>query len=501
MPLAELDLPPGVYRNGTALQSRGRYYDSQLVRWFEGYLSPVGGWVAHSASAVSGAARSVVTWIDNSIGRWIGIGTHTHLYVMGRTGVLSDITPVGFTAGRADATTAGGFGTGAFGVGSFGTPRPDTGLVQDATMWSQDIWDGQLVGCNAEDGKAYIWDLNVAHKATAITNAPVGNRALMVTDESFIVLLGAASNPRLVQWCDQGDETVWTPDATNQARFYPLQTIGRIMCGRKTRGAFLVFTDLDVHRGVYVGTPDVYDFERLAEGCGIVSQGAAVPAGDKVAWMGSGGFWLYNGYVQPLPCEVQDYVFSDFNRVQQSKVYAKHNAKFGEIEWYYCSGGSNEIDSYVRWNYREPGLSGQGHWAVGKLARTAGVDAGAFRYPIMVDPAGIVWQHENGFNYSSLAPYAETGPFEWPDDAGIGDRVVTATKLIPDEKAQGDVNATFYGRFAPNDADETFGPYTMADQVDVLFTARIVRARFTGVTLADWRIGRFQLDVTPRGKQ
>ena len=35
MALIKLDLPAGIYRNGTDLQSSGRWRDSNLVRWHD----------------------------------------------------------------------------------------------------------------------------------------------------------------------------------------------------------------------------------------------------------------------------------------------------------------------------------------------------------------------------------------------------------------------------------------------------------------------------------
>lgn len=42
--LTALKIPPGVYRNGTKYQTKGRWYDASLVRCFEGTIRPVGGW-------------------------------------------------------------------------------------------------------------------------------------------------------------------------------------------------------------------------------------------------------------------------------------------------------------------------------------------------------------------------------------------------------------------------------------------------------------------------
>ena len=56
MALIALEIPPGVYRNGTQFQSMGRYYDADLIRWGEAGIEPVGGWVAQSKTALTGSA-------------------------------------------------------------------------------------------------------------------------------------------------------------------------------------------------------------------------------------------------------------------------------------------------------------------------------------------------------------------------------------------------------------------------------------------------------------
>ena len=45
-----LKLPPGVFRNGTEYQAAGRWYDANLVRWYEGTLRPINGWRTRSSS-------------------------------------------------------------------------------------------------------------------------------------------------------------------------------------------------------------------------------------------------------------------------------------------------------------------------------------------------------------------------------------------------------------------------------------------------------------------
>jgi hypothetical protein len=208
--------------------------------------------------------------------------------------------------------------------------------------------------------------------------------------------------------------------------------------------------------------------------------------------MGKRGFHAYaGGAVQDLPCEVADYVFSSINLGQISKVYAVTNQAFNEIWWFYPSAASNENDRYVVFNHSES------HWSVGAISRTAGVDAGLFRNPIWIDASGVSYDHEYGFSHEGADVFAESGPIS----LGAGDNVMAATMLIPDEKTQGDVTATFKTRFHPNDTLREYGPFSMANPTSVRFTGRQVQVRVDGARTADWRVGVMRLDAVPGGRR
>ena len=208
--------------------------------------------------------------------------------------------------------------------------------------------------------------------------------------------------------------------------------------------------------------------------------------------MGQRGFFGYaGGAVQDVPCEVGDYVFNDINAAQASKIWAVANQQYNEIWWFYCSGGSNEIDRYVSYNYKE------NHWSIGQLSRTAGFDRGVFRRPMWFTTGGNAYNHDTGLNYEGADVFAESGPIS----LGSGDNVMAATMLIPDELTQGDVSATFKTRFHPNDTERSYGPYTMANPTSVRFTGRQVRMRVEGERLADWRVGVMRLDAVAGSKR
>ncbi len=491
MALVPINLQPGVYRNGTDYQSKGRWRDASLVRWYEGTMRPVGGWRKRASGQLTGKARGLIAWRTNANARWIGIGTHSKLYAMNEAGTITDITPAGFTVGNADAVLNLGYGGGPYGLFTYGTPRADTGTLTPATTWTLDNWGEYLLACSNADGKIYEWQLNTANDAVALTNAPTGNKAVLVTAERFVFALGAGGNARKVAWSDQEDNTMWTPAVTNQAGDIELETVGSIVTAKRLRGVNLIFTDVDVHTAQYQGAPFVYGFERIATGCGVISAQAVAAVESVAYWWSPAGFFMYDGFVRPLKCDVLDYLVNNLSQTQRSKVYAVANNQFGEVWWFYPSASNTEVDSYVAYNYRE------GHWTIGSLARTCGTDRGVFTYPIMVSVDGYVYEHEVGVTYDGAVPFARTGPIEFGD----GDRLMVAKQLIADEKTQGQVGVQFITKFAPN-GSETTKTYTIDSiYTPVRFTGRQVEMKVTGDSMTDWRVGVMRLDAVPGGQR
>ncbi|HKU64439.1 MAG TPA: hypothetical protein VJQ06_05225 [Rhizomicrobium sp.] len=492
MALFPISIPPGIKRDGTEYGSKGRFYDAFLTRWTEaGTLRPVLGNRLRSsnpANVVTGSARSIITWADNSSTTvWIGIGTHSGWFIQERNGDVSDITPVGFISGYEDAAAEGGYGAGKYGDDDYGTPRPDSTLIRPATQWTQDTWGEDLLGVSPDDGKIYQWTPpSTGTHGVAVSGAPTC-KAIVVTPEGFLFAL-ASTDPRTLSWSDQRDNTTWTPAPTNQAGDFTLQTQGKIMCGKVVKGGTLILTDLDAHFATYIGGNDVYSIDRVGKACGAISRQCVAAIDTQAVWMGKKSFWLYNGgTVSPLPCDLQDYVFSDFNTLQASKTYAVSNSVNSEVEFYYCSDASKEIDRCVIWNTKF------GYWNIGRPPRTCGTDSGVLEYPVMVNADGEIFEHEVGFDYGADTPYAETGPIE----LGNGDQMVTCLGMIPDEKTSGQVSVSFKGKYEPNGSEYGFGPYALTAKTDFRIQARQLKMRYTGVVPADWRVGDSRLDIVP----
>ena len=493
MALITIQLPPGVYRNGTELQSAGRWYDANLVRWFEGTMRPVGGWRQFSNSTVNGKARGLITWRDNSADRWMGIGTNTKLYAVNAQGTMKDITPSGFDPGEEDSSVNYGYGGGFYGTGLYGTRRIDNANPIPPMTWSLDTWGEYLVGCATGDGKIYEWQLGFSTPTVAaqITNSPEDCTAVFVTGERFMFALGAEGNVRKVAWCDQEDNTDWTPSALNQAGDFELNTVGELMAGKRFRGLSLLWTNVDIHSAQYVGQPFVYGFEKVGSGCGLIAPQAVAVTDNMAVWMSRSGFFVYDGYVRPLTCDVSDYIYSNINLTESAKIYAIHNSAYGEVWWMYPSEASNENDSYVVFNYRE------NHWSIGQITRTAGTDRNVFQQPLMIGTDGKIYEHEVGVLHGDATPFAESGPVQ----IGNGDNIMSARELIPDELTQGDVQVSFATKFYPQATEYDHGPYSLSSPTSVRFTARQVKMKVEQTEQTGWRVGQMRLDVVSGGRR
>lgn len=498
--LVPVKIPPGFFRNGTEYESAGRWRNGNLVRWKNGRLRPFGGWErgAGSTSPFSGVARAIMTWRGNTGFRYTAVGTNTKLYLSGG-GNYADVTPVGLVAGRQDAIAGAGYGAAAYGVSHYGTRRLTTGIALDAATWSLDLWGEDLLAVLTSDGKLYEMPPSTG-VAAVVANAPTGNTAVLVTDEEYVVLLGASANLRALKWCDQGNNTVWTASATNTAGGLSLNTQGNIVTGRKVGSLPLIFTTTDVHSLNYLGPPLVYGTTHIAENCGVVSANAIATDTNTAYWMGLNGFFVYDGVVRPLPCDVQDYVFNNINTLQRSKVFVGRNSQDGELIWFYPSTNSLEVDSYVVYNYLNK------IWYFGQLARTAWADRGTYINPRAVGADGYVYEHEIGWNDNGASRNASVFVESGPAELGNGDRVVYATMMLPDTDP-GDSDAIqvrLKMKTAPMGRETDYGPYTLVSNaegyVPVRVAGRQAALRVEQLKDEEWSLGtlRFREDAGGR---
>lgn len=497
-------LPPGMYANGTMYQAKGRWHQGNRVRWTDGALRPIGGWTARTkvsdgsimppvyADPSVEVARDVFFWDDAQSQIYGLVGTNLGLYYINENNEVTNITPAGFVPGGKFPTIMNGYGIGVYGRSEYGTPRSNDGaLAVPAARWQFDAWGSSGLAMAVQNGPIYE-HVPGSGVLTALPNAPVTNADFVVTDQRMLMVIdpdGALGESREVRWSDSENYSVWAPDDTNQAGSQFLSGIGRLVSISKVLNQVLVLSQTDAHVGRYLGPPYIYGFERVGTGCGPVANGVVVATDRMAIWMGDRQFWKYDGSVQPVECEVMDFLARDLDEDWTSAIYAHAVSEFDEVWWHYKSTGgvSTDVDSYVAYNYQT------GAWSVGRLERTAGVDHAPVRDPVMLDKEGRVWNHEQKTVEVDSA-FAITGPLE----IGEGDKFMAVRRIIPDTEAFGDVTMTLLGKDMPTAAERSFGPYPYLNPTPVRANARQLRLRVDGQN-ARWEVGNFRFDVAESG--
>ncbi len=247
-----------------------------------------------------------------------------------------------------------------------------------------------------------------------------------------------AIDPMLIRWSQQEDPFVWEPLATNQAGSARLSHGSEIVTALQTRQEIVVFTDQALYSLQYLGPPFVWGTQLLGDNISIMGPNAATLASGIVYWMGRDKFYVYDGRVQTLNCDLRKYIFQDINLQQNQQIFASTNEGFNEVWWFYCSADSTTVDKYVIFNYLE------NVWYYGSMARTAWLDSGILDYPIAATYNYRIVQHEDGNDDNetgtpvAFESYISSSEF----DIGDGHNFAFVWRVLPDLTFSGSTDVT-----------------------------------------------------------
>ena len=360
-----------------------------------------------------------------------------------------------------------------------------------------------------------------------IVDCPVVQNSLTVSDASrFIIVFGtndygsSTMDPMLIRWSAQDDPYNWTPDPTNQAGFTRLSHGSEIVTTIQTRQEIVVFTDSSIYSLQYLGPPYVWASQLLGDNISIISPNAAVIASGVVYWMGVDKFYMYDGRVQTLNCDLRRYVFQDINQAQAAQVFSGTNEGFNEVWWFYCSANSSSVGRYVIFNYVEK------IWYYGTMERTAWLDSGLRDSPIAATYNYNLVSHEQGLNdnetgtTTAINAYISSSEF----DIGDGHNFGFVWRVLPDLTFEDSINSptgavpsvtmTLYGL-----ANSGSGVTSSAAQPVAKSSTYVITEQFTGTIFTRmrgrqmifkidsnqintvWQLGAPRIDIRPDGRR
>lgn len=320
--------------------------------------------------------------------------------------------------------TGAGYGIGGYGSGGYGTGTTQSAQTGDpitATDWTSDNWGQILLACPRNGGIYQFDPLGGFTNAGLVTTAPPFNGGAFVSQAQQILVcwastaakdIGIEQDPMLVRNSTVGDFTDFEELATNQARSFRIPIGSVIRGGMAVSNQNLIWTDLDLWAMNYRGFPNVFGYNKIGAGAGLISSHAAQQLRGNVYWMGPSNYYIYSpGGVAVLPCSVWDFVFQNLYAGDLSNIRTMPNTPFNEAGWAFPSAASSngECDSYVKFNITEPNQP----WDCGSLPRSAWIDQTVLGPPIGASPGGIIYQHEtsNDADGAPLVSSFTTGYF------------------------------------------------------------------------------------------
>ena len=178
----------------------------------------------------------------------------------------------------------------------------------------------------------------------------------------------------------------------------------------------------------------------------------------------------------------------------QYKCVAAANTAFNEVFFFFpsASGGTGEIDKYVKFNTEEK------TWDYGVLGRTAWTDQSVLGQPIGSGSDGFIYQHEttNNADGTAIGAYFQSGYWMLAE----GEEIVFVDWILPDFKwglygtaPTAQIQITIYATMYPGDIPQIFGPFTVTQATQYINTR--IRARYMAIRMSSsdlgswWRVG------------
>lgn len=401
-----------------------------------------------------------------------------------------------------------------------------TGLTAGTTYYLRNV-DGVTANLSATPAGAIINTSGTqsgVHSISELVDVPKYQNWMVVSDTSrFVLVFGtneigsSVLDPMLIRWSAQESVTDWVPNiATNQAGSIRLSHGSEIVCAIQSRQEIVTLTDSSVYSLQYVGPPYVWSSQLLGDNISIAGPNAAVFASGSLYWMGVDKFYVYDGRINTLQCDLRKYVFQDINLGEQGQFFAGTNEGFNEVWWFYCSANSATIDRYVVYNYLEK------VWYYGSMARTAWLDSPLRDYPTAANPAvnRLVYHEYGNDDQSTSTPqpieaYIESAEFDIDDGQNFG----MIWRMLPDLTFSGStvenpqltmtlqaLNGSGSGiNQSASEGVTRTSTVTIEQFTNIIYTRlrgrqMIIKASSSGLGVA-WQLGAPRIDIRQDGRR
>ena len=432
----------------------------------------------------------------------------------------------------------------------------DAGTITlEPGLWSLSNF-GQVLVATIANGKTFTWNAGDAARLSVraststtdfvTTGNPTATRTTLISPTTrHLIHFGtettigstATQDDMFIRFSEQENINSYTITAVNTAGSQRLQDGTKIMGALVAKENILVWTDNALYTMKFVGAPFTFGFEQVGTNCGLIGKNAAIEIDGVAYWMGSNGFFSFDGTVNTLPCSVEDYVYDDVDTTKGQQVNAGINNLFTEVTWWYPTAGSDFNNRYVVYNYGQTNQQvPMGNWYTGvnsnsirttwidtlvypKPYATAFNDSNTGTFPVVIGQTGlgqsVLFEHETGTDQvnpdgstTTLTSFVESFDFALQTDQGIGEYFLSMGRFLPNFKnliGNAVVNVSVTPYPAQANTNSSFSPFTI-DSATTFVSTR-ARGRYAAIKIENtgtgqsWRFGTFQADLKPDGRR
>ena len=202
---------------------------------------------------------------------------------------------------------------------------------------------------------------SVALSGTTFADLIAGLRARHIASTNDFVIVGNTYDtsdgnmPNRVRWCAFGDETDWTVSAATQADYQDLEGSGGWVQAIVGGERVYVFQERAIWMMTYVGSPVVFQFDKIDENRGAWAEKSVISVGNSIYFLADDGFYVLSGnQTSPIGAGKVDTTFlADLDSSYIHRVTAAAFPEQKVVMWSYPSTASVDgtPDKVIMYNW------------------------------------------------------------------------------------------------------------------------------------------------------
>lgn len=202
--------------------------------------------------------------------------------------------------------------------------------------------------------------INVCPTGSAFADIATAPKALVIDSVAgFVMALntndGTYGDRPDAWWCSGiYDHTVWTPAAATQCATGRLvDTPGALTAGRALGNDFVAYKAGSMYLGRYVGSPTIWDWQRIPTEAGCSNQEAVVSVNNAHYFIGPNDIFVYDGTaVRSIGLGISRWFFTTLNASNRANIRGIADASRDLVYWYFPTTSSGALDTCIVYNYR-----------------------------------------------------------------------------------------------------------------------------------------------------